>query len=296
MRRLLKWVAGIVGVLVLAAAALYALAYFRSESAMAATYELSDPPLAMQRDPATIARGAHLFATRGCGHCHGEDASGQEVFDAGPVVRIVAPNITTGGRLKDSTPEQVAGAIRHGVAASGRPLVFMPSAEWQEMSDTDVAALIAFMQQLPPSDHQPPPLEVRPVGRVMWLVGDFPLLPAQDIDHTPRARVAPPAGPTAEYGKYMAQGCKGCHGQDYAGQHVPGTPPVFPDARNITPAGLGSWKEADFERAMRTGVRPDGSKLDPFMPWQTYAQLSDVEMKAIWAFLRTLPPVESKKK
>ena len=294
--RVLKWT-GRALVLVLAAAALLlAFGWLRTQQGLARTYVVADPPLQVARDAVTLERGAHLFATRGCGHCHGEDASGQEVFDAGPVVRIVAPNITTGGRLKDSTPEQVAGAIRHGVAASGRPLVFMPSAEWQEMSDTDVAALIAFMQQLPPSDHQPPPLEVRPVGRVMWLVGDFPLLPAQDIDHTPRARVAPPAGPTAEYGKYMAQGCKGCHGQDYAGQHVPGTRGVFPDARNITPAGLGSWKEADFERAMRTGVRPDGSKLDPFMPWQTYAQLSDVEMKAIWAFLRTLPPVESKKK
>lgn len=295
MRKLLKWVAGIVGVLVLAAAALYALAYFRSESAMAATYELSDPPLAMQRDPATIARGAHLFTTRGCGDCHGEDAAGKVVFDAGPVVRIVAPNITTGGRLKDTTPEQVAGAIRHGVAAGGRPLVFMPSAEWHEMADVDVAALVAFLQQLPPSDNRPPPLEVRPVGRVMWLLGEFPLLPAQGIDHSPRARVAPPAGPTAEYGKYLAQGCKGCHGQDYGGQHVPGTPPVFPDAKNLTPAALGAWREADFVRAMRTGIRPDGSKIDPFMPWKSIGQLSDMELKAIWAFLGTLPPVESKK-
>lgn len=67
MLKLLKWVAGIAGVLVLAALALYALAYFRSEAAMKRHYAVSDPPLTVLRDPATVARGAHLFATRGCG-------------------------------------------------------------------------------------------------------------------------------------------------------------------------------------------------------------------------------------
>jgi mono/diheme cytochrome c family protein len=296
MRKLLKWVAGIVGVLVLAALALYALAYFRSEAAMKRHFALSDPPLEMPRDPATVTRGAHLFATRGCGDCHGQDAAGKEVFDAGPVARIVAPNITTGGRLKGATPEQVAGAIRHGVAADGRPLVFMPAEDFHEMSDGDVAAVIAFLQQLPPSDNLPPPLEVRPVGRIMWLLGQFPLLPAEKIDHSPRARSAPPIAADAAYGKYVAQGCTGCHGKDFAGQHVPGTPPAFPDAQNLTPAALGSWSEADFLAAIRTGKRPDGSAIDPFMPWKTYAQMSDVELKALWAYLRTLPPVESKKK
>ena len=296
MRRLLKWVAGIVGVLLLAAVGLYALAWFRSEAAMQARYTVSDPPLAMRRDPATVARGAHLFATRGCGDCHGDAGEGKEVFDAGPVARIVAPNITTGGRLKGATPEQVAAAIRHGVAADGRPLVFMPAEDFHQMSDEDVAAIVAFMQQLPPSEHQPPALEVRPVGRVMWLLGQFPLLPAETLDHAPRQRAAPPIAATAAYGEYVAQGCIGCHGKDFAGQHVPGTPPSFPDARNLTPAALGGWSEADFLAAIRTGKRPDGSAIDPFMPWQTYSQMSEVELKALWAYLSKLPPVASKKK
>jgi len=296
MRKLLKWVAGVVGTVLLLAVALVALAWFRSEAAMKVHYAISDPPLAMHRDPATVARGAHLFATRGCGECHGDGGEGKEVFDAGPVARIVAPNITTGGRLAKATPDQVAAAIRHGVAADGRPLVFMPSEDFHEMSDEDVAAIVAFLQQLPPSANQPPALEVRPVGRVMWLLGQFPLLPAEVLDHAPRARAAPPIAATADYGKYLAQGCTGCHGRNLAGQHVPGTPPSFPDSQNLTPANLGQWSEADFLTAIRTGKRPDGSALDPFMPWQTYAQMSDVELKALWAYLRTLPPVASKKK
>ena len=297
MRRVLKWIGSIVGVLVLAALGLYAVAFMKSESAMKQHYTVADPPLAMKSDPATIERGAHLFATRGCGDCHGQDAAGKEVFDAGPVARIVAPNITRGGRLKNATPEQVAGAIRHGVAQDGRPLVFMPAGDFHEMSDEDAAAIVAFLQQLPPSDNAPPPLEVRPVGRIMWLLGQFPLLPAETIDHSPRARSAPAMAATPEYGKYLAQGCTGCHGENFAGQHVPGTPPSFKDSQNLTPAGqLAKWSEADFLAAIRTGKRPDGSAIDNFMPWRTYANMSDVELKAIWAYLKTLPPVQSKKK
>jgi mono/diheme cytochrome c family protein len=296
MRKFFKILASLVAVLVLAVAILVAFAWFRSEQAIARTYAISDPPLVLQRDAGTLARGAHIFATRGCGDCHGATGEGKVLFDAGPVAKIVPPNITMGGRLKGQTPEQVAAAIRHGVRADGRALVFMPSEDFHEMSDEDVAALVAYLQSLPPSANKPGPVEVRPLARVLWLFGKFPLLPAEKLDHSPRARSAPVVAATAEYGKYLAIGCAGCHGANFAGQHVPGTPPAFPDSRNITPAAIGSWKEADFFRAIREGKRPDGSAIDPFMPWQTFAKMSDVELSALWAYLRALPPVESKKK
>jgi mono/diheme cytochrome c family protein len=296
MRRLLKWVGGILGVLVLTVAVLYAVAHWRSEQALAAKYAVSDPPLTLLRDPGTVERGAYLYTTRGCGHCHGDSGEGQLVFDAGPVARIVAPNITNGGRLKGASADQVAAAIRHGVAPDGRPLVFMPSEDFHEMSDDDVAAIIAFLQQLPATTKELPALEIRPVGRVMWLLGKFPLFPAEALDHAPRARTAPAVAATVEYGRYVAQNCTGCHGTNFAGQHVPGTPPAFPDASNLTPAALGKWSEADFIAAIRTGKRPDGSAIDPFMPWQTYAQMTDVELQALWAYFQTLPPVASRKR
>jgi mono/diheme cytochrome c family protein len=294
MRRFIKWVAGLVGVLVLAALALVAVAYYRSEAAMASTYAVSDPPLTVARDAATLARGAHIYGTRGCSECHGKTAEGKLLFDAGPVAKMVPPNITSGGRLKGMTPDQIAAAIRHGVAANGRPLVFMPSEDFHEMSDADVAALVAYLQSLPASANDPGALSVRPLGRVLWLFGKFPMLPAEHIDHASRARTAPPVAATAEYGKYLAQACTGCHGANFAGQHVPGTPPDFPDSQNLTPAALGSWQEADFFRAIRTGKRPDGSELKSFMPWRTYAGMTDVELSALWSYLRTLPPVTPK--
>ncbi|MFA6986256.1 MAG: cytochrome c, partial [Arenimonas sp.] len=59
---------------------------------------------------------------------------------------------------------------------------------------------------------------------------------------------------------------------------------------------LGGWQEADFFRALREGKRPDGSAIDPFMPWQAFAKMSDDEIASLWAYLQTVPPVASKKK
>jgi cytochrome c553 len=72
---------------------------------------------------------------------------------------------------------------------------------------------------------------------------------------------------------------------------VPGTPPDFPDAANLTPhaQGLGAWTLADFQAALRTGKRPDGRVLDEFMPWKAYGSMSDDEVAALYAYLRTVP-------
>jgi len=296
MRKFLKYVATLLGVLVLGVLLAFGLAWFKTERALDKTYTVNDPPLTVLRDTETLTHGGHLFATRGCADCHGADGAGKLVFDAGPVMRLVAPNLTPGGRLKDRTVDQIAAAIRHGVKPDGHPLIFMPIQDFHEMGDADTAALIAYLQALPASANDPGPLEIRPLAKLMYLFDKFPLLPAEKLDHAPRARTPPPVGRTAAYGQYVAQGCIGCHGRNFAGQHVPGTPPSFPDARNLTPAALGGWQEADFFRALREGKRPDGSAIDPFMPWQAFAKMSDDEIAALWAYLQTVPPVASKQK
>jgi hypothetical protein len=57
-------------------------------------------------------------------------------------------------------------------------------------------------------------------------------------------------------------------------------------------AGIGAWSEGDFFRALREGVRPDGSHLDEFMPWSVYAHMSDDEVRALWQYLRSVPARE----
>ena len=295
MKKWLKRLGLLLGVVVLAVLALVVVAWWKTSQGMARTYVVNDPPLTIVRDQATLATGAHLFATRGCADCHGNDGTGKLVFDAGPVIKLIAPNITPGGVVKGASADQIAAAIRHGVKPDGHPMLFMPSGDFKDFGDADTAALVAYIQSLKPSDNDPGAPVIRPLGHVLYLFGKFPLLPAEKIDHTPRARSAPTVAATAEYGQYLAQGCMGCHGHNFAGQHVPGTPPDFPDAQNLTPANLGAWSNEDFQRALRTGKRPDGTTLKDFMPWRTFAKMSDTEIDALYAYLHTVPPVQSAK-
>ena len=67
-------------------------------------------------------------------------------------------------------------------------------------------------------------------------------------------------------------------------------PPDAPLAANITPTGLGSWSEADFVKALRTGTKPDGQTINPFMPWPYFLQMTDDELRAIWRYVESVPP------
>jgi cytochrome c553 len=291
MKKLLKGLGWTLGVLVVALLGLFVFAWFKTEHDLAQTYTVADPPLAMNADAAALERGRHLFTELGCSECHGAQGEGHEVFDA-PPGRIVAPNITPTALGKRYDANQIAAAIRHGVRADGHPLRFMPSGDFHNLSDADTAALVAHVQALPPSANDPGTLTIRPLGRVLTVLGLFELVSAAQIDHAPREHTAPPEGPTAEYGAYLAQRCTGCHRDDFTGGHVPGTPPSFADAANLTPHpdALGKWTLEDFQRAIRTGKEPDGTDLDPFMPWKAYSTMSDVELAAIYAYLQSLPP------
>ena len=70
-------------------------------------------------------------------------------------------------------------------------------------------------------------------------------------------------------------------------------PPSWPQAANLTPHGSGrlsKWTEADFINTLRTAKRPEGTDLDPVMP-RVFGQMDDTELKALWAFFRSLPAV-----
>jgi mono/diheme cytochrome c family protein len=67
-------------------------------------------------------------------------------------------------------------------------------------------------------------------------------------------------------------------------------------ARNLTPdhaTGLGKWTEAYFIKVLRTGLRGNGEPLRPLMPWEWYRQLTDDDLKAILAYLRSIPPISN---
>lgn len=296
----MKWIKrialGLVSVIVLLALVVFAV----SEAKIRKTYEITTAvSLNVTKDPAQIARGQHLVtAVAKCTDCHTEDLGGRIFIEPGPMGTVSAGNLTAGkgGVLASYTDAQLERAIRHGVRSNGRGLLIMPSDEYQNLGDADVAAIIAYLRSVPPVNRELPRTKVGPIGRGLLAFG-VPLVPAARIDHKrpPASRAAvPPVGPTLEYGRYLVSvgGCRGCHGPNLVG--APGHGANEPDAPNITPAGsIGRWTEADFTRALRTGTRPDGSKISEVMPWKSMARHTDDELHAIWLYLRTVPPVQS---
>jgi len=111
----------------------------------------------------------------------------------------------------------------------------------------------------------------------------------------------------AERGAYLVRGpmgCGNCHtpmgpqgfiaDQELGGRLVQELPEFTAYAPNITPAGqVAGWSDAELTRAIREGIRPDGSLIGPPMPIEMYRGLSDNDVAAVVAFLRTLPPVEN---
>ena len=102
---------------------------------------------------------------------------------------------------------------------------------------------------------------------------------------------APAPGVTAEYGRYLGRACNFCHGDNLSGEGVEA--PTTITTPNLTRGGrLGQWSEADFFNTMRTGVTPRGDKLNPEeMPWESIGRLTDDELKALWLYLTSVPPI-----
>jgi cytochrome c553 len=285
--RLGALVLGIIVALGLAAAAVFIV----SERKLNASVALPNTSIAVPSDIASVQRGQHIVgAIALCTRCHGSNLAGMVVLDDASA-RIVAPNLTRGGVGATLRTADMARAIRDGIDPSGHPLWLMPSDNYHVLSDADLAAVLAYLQTLPSITNTLPTREIRPLGRLMLATGQWPLLPSEDIDRSARRAAAPPAGVTPEYGSYLASiaGCADCHGPGLSGGAVPGAAAGAPPAANLTPAALGSWSEADFLRAMRTGRRPDNQAIDTSMPWPYYAQMSDTELRALWQFLQVIP-------
>ncbi len=285
------WVALIVVSLVAVAAAAI---YVRSNSILKKTFTVTVAPVAIPTDAAAIAHGKHLAASRGCADCHGPDLGGAKVIDDPAMGLISGPNLTRGAGGVPATyrDENYVRAIRHGVAQNGRGLFLMPSEEYSGFSDTDMGALVAFLKSTPPVNRERTPLSFGPVARGLLAAGKIKLA-ADSIDHSKVKPSNVPPGETVEYGRYVAATCMGCHGPNYSGGRVASGPPDWPPAANLTSHAdgrIGTWKETDFVSALRTGKRPDGTEISPVMP-RAFGQMNDLELKAMWAFFKSLPPV-----
>ena len=284
MPRWLRWIGyALCGLIGLVGVALVAI-WLVTASHLDRTYRLPEAGVGAARDSAALARGRHLAEVIGkCPICHNSDFGGRVLSDNVPFGRLAASNLTAGrGGIGDWSDADLERAIRHGVRRDGHPLVFMPSEAYAVMGDRDLAALLGYLRALPPVDRGVPPTRVGPVARVLYLVGNFPLLPVELLDHTARPP-DPEPGVSLDYGRYLATvgGCRACHGMALKGDANPDAPPIDRER-------LHAWTEADLFRALREGRRPDGSVIDPEkMPWVRSGQMTDDEIRAVWLYLRS---------
>lgn len=296
MRRwLFPVLSGLVIVLALAALTVYVL----SERRLARTYEVPQDEVVIPTDEEGIARGRYLATTVSvCVDCHGPDLAGDTIVDDAGLGRIVAPNLTSGAggfgqRLED---RDLVRAIRYGVAPDGTALKVMPADDYIGLSDEDLGSIIAYIRSVPPVDNELPPSELRPLGRLLAALGQLDIFSVDRMDlDTPRVRSMKPEV-SKTYGKYLAQiaGCTGCHGPGLSGGQIPGAPPDYPQAANLTPSGdVGDWQFQDFLRTIRSGTNPKGRTLANEMPWKNYARMSDQELRAIWLFVASVPAREA---
>ena len=266
------------------------------DASMAKKYDVPLPNIERSTDPVVLERGKHLAESiGGCSACHGLDYASGRKEEMGPIGTFRAPNLTAGknGILASYSDGELARLIKHGIRKDGTSVRFMPSGDFSWWPEADVAAVISFLRTLPPVDGEPSIVDLGPMAKILDQMNMMPIDTARRIDHDHLPKGPTPA-PTKEYGAFVAKLCQGCHGEHLSGGPIPGAPPSLPVPLNLTPhsSGLEGWTFEDFDKLMRQGIRRNGAKLNPFMPIETLKNFSEVEMKALWAYLQTLPPME----
>jgi mono/diheme cytochrome c family protein len=293
MRKLFKFGLGGAAGLAVIAGGLAAFAEIGSETKMHRHVAIDVPPIALASDQESLARGAYLYKSRGCAECHGADGGGKIVIDDGGF-HVKAPNIVPSGATATANykPEDWVRTIRHGVKPNGEPVFVMPSEDFNRLTDADVGAIIGYIKSLPPVSGTPAEIRVPLIVRFLYAAGAVKDA-AEKIDHT-----LPPQQPISNndevaHGAYVAAACKGCHNDAFSGGAIPGAPPSWPSAANLTSGSdsvLTRYPDAAALMAMfRSGRRPDGSAVSTVMPFGMLKEISDDDASALYAFLKTLP-------
>ncbi len=314
---ILKILGGVVGLLIILILLLIGFIEMRWDSADSRPA----PNLTAPRDSASLARGEYIFKYQAqCWGCHQSasdtglaSSSGGREFDlstAGPgfgkwYSRNLTPDMETG--LGGWTDGEIVQALREGIRKDRTPLFpIMPIDWYHDMADEDVLAVVAYLRTLPPLRNTVPEREPSFVAKALFTFGMIgPMTPVTS------PIVAPPRGITPEYGKYISSyvaDCADCHtprnlenGQFYMDSLFAGSSfafgfedgsPLVSYARNITPdveTGIGAWTEEQFLAAVTGGMRPDGTALTTHMPYAYYKFLEVDELRAMYAYLKTIP-------
>lgn len=283
----------VVLILMFGGAAAIAYALHRAQERMDRRIDIAAYNVDIPTSAEAIERGKYLFSTRGCVDCHGADGAGRVFVDDGSI-RIKGPNISPGpgSVVAKYTPADWERALRHGVKPDGRPLMIMPSEDYNRLTDADLGALVAYVKQLPPAAGGAGEVVLPLPYRALYGLGKIPDA-ASIIDHARKPAAPVAEGVTVAHGEYVSAMCIGCHGEGLSGGKIPTGPPDWPAAPNLTP-GEGSvmprYPTAQAMTAMlRQGKRPDGTVI-AVMPFESLKHISDTDVAALHLYLKSLPP------
>lgn len=303
-RKILKWTGIIILILVLAVTLTVALRQHL-------TYERPYPNVKASKDPVIIAKGKHIVLGPGhCVDCHSPIRNVDSVLQAGQEVpltggfkfdlpfgtfytRNLTPDKETGiGNLTDG---ELARILRYSIKKNGEAV--LPFMQAQNFSDEDLTAVISYLRSLKPVTNKVPDHQYNLMGRV---IKAFMLTP-QGPTHPVTADLKEDA--TIEYGRYMVMAvanCNECHTKrdeigNYVGEPMAGGSPFVEEGKttltppNLTPhpsSRIYGWSEQHFLDRFRTGRVIAHSH----MPWESYKRMTDTELKAIYRYLKSLPP------
>jgi mono/diheme cytochrome c family protein len=280
------------------------------------------PELHVKLTPENIKRGEYLVtAVAGCVDCHSprdwSRISGPKFTDSigaggmkfghefGLPGSYYSPNITPAG-IGNYTDGELFRAITTGQTKTNQPLFpIMPYPNFGTMDKEDIYAIIAYIRTLKPIEHHTPPAD-----------RDFPVsLLVYTMPQKAAFTTRPSENDSVAYGRYLVAfaGCADCHsptddkgaplpGMDFAGGkefHMPTGGVVRP--ANITPdkeTGIGSWSKTQFFEAIRKYKdKPLGpvetNTFATVMPYATFSMMTDHDLSAVYAYLRTLKPVKN---
>ncbi len=244
------------------------------------------PPI--PSSPASIEAGKKVYAQLQCESCHGTDGDGKDATASGFVDdwgnEISASNLREPWTFRSgSGARDTYLRVRTGIDGTPMPS-YIGSA-----TDKDLWNLANY---------------VASIGRKPIWEMDAAEVRRHYADLAAERKTHP-----VEYGKYLVQtrGCETCHSTYNDGGAINESlrfaggmkwslgPYGVVTTQNLTSdkeTGLGAWTNDDIKRGITKGIRKDGTRSIPFpMPWTSYANLSDDDMNAIIAYLRTIPPV-----
>jgi mono/diheme cytochrome c family protein len=206
----------------------------------------------------------------------------------------ITPDVETGSG--SWTDEHFERALRQGIGSDGRILLpLMPYYSFRQMADEDLASVVVYIRSLKPVKNRIPGRQLPPELESSL----EPLEPMRNV------KGPDPKDPVAR-GKYlvMLANCDGCHtpesapfqkipGMEFGGGAILHGPWGKVASANLTPdpSGISYYDEKMFLKTIRTG-HVGARKLNNIMLWRYYRNMTDDDLKAIFAYLRTLKPVQ----